>query len=242
MGDTALDGGAGGTTGDGGQKPDEGPLQPWLGQGSDDQKRNEYLGGFKSIPEANKAHLELYEKSKVTVKIPDSTSSEEELAAFRKANGVPDKPEGYELAIPDLPEGMQVDTETAKWFKEISHKLGLNKHQANTLYAEESKRRVNAYNLAKGNIDKGIEGVKAKWGVDYEANLVIANRAVSKFGGEGFPEFLKVSGLGNNPTMLEFCLKVGKAISEDTTPAGVGPGGSDVKERRYPNSPKMYEK
>lgn len=222
-------------------EPGEGPLQPWLGQGSDDQKRNEYLGTFKSIPEANKAHLELHEKSKGMLKIPDATTSEEGLKIFRKAYGVPDSAEGYKIDAPQLPEGMTMDTDMAKWFKEISHKLGLNQHQANTLFAEESKRRVNAFNSARGVVDKGVEGVKVKWGVDYDANLAVANRAVTKFGETGFPEFLAKTGLGNNPQMLEFCLTVGKAISEDKTPVGAGPGGTDIKERKYPNSPGMYK-
>lgn len=223
-------------------QPAEGPLQPWLGQGADDQKRNEYLGSFKSIPEANKAHIELHEKSKGMVKIPDVNSTEEERKAFYKANGVPDTPEGYELATPDIPEGMKMDDETAKWFREISHKLGLNKHQANTLFAEESKRRVQSHNVTLDAVKKGKEGIMQKWGVDYDANLEIANRAVTKFGSAEFPEFLTKSGLGNHPAMLEYCLAVGKAIAEDKTVVGVGPGGENIAERKYPNSPEMYEK
>ena len=245
MGDTALggDGGAGDKTalaGDGGTKSAEG-MPAYVGQFSDDLKKLEIWKEHSTISDVGRALVKSKADSKGMVKIPDATTGEEELKAFRKANGVPDKAEEYKIDAPTLPDGMTMDPDTVKWFKGIAHKLGLNQHQANTLFAEESQRRVDTHNTTKGSIDKGIEGVKQKWGVDYDANLTIANRAVTKFGETGFPEFLAKTGLGNNPQMLEFCLAIGKAITEDKISVGAGPGGSDVKERRYPNSPEMYK-
>lgn len=244
MGDTVLvgEGTAGATSdqGGGGTKSAEG-MPAYEAQLSDDLKGLEIWKDHSTISDVARALIKSKTDGKGLVKIPDSTTGEEELKAFRKANGVPDTVDGYKFDEAQLPEGMSMDTEMSKWFKEIAHKLGLNQHQANTLFAEESKRRIQTHNTAQEGVNKGIDTVKQKWGVDYDANLVVANRAVSKFGSIAFPEFLKKSGLGNNPEMLEFCLAVGKGMSEDKLTPGQGPGGEEIKERKYPQSPSMYK-
>ena len=221
------------------------PLQPWLGQGSDEQKTNEYLGGFASITEANKAHLELLEKSKGTLKVPDANSSTEEKSAFRKATGVPDAPDGYEFEKPYMPEGMSIDEDMAKWFKEISHRLGLSKEQARIMYSEYGNRRVQGHYATQQTADRAKiaadDAVKQLWGPDYEKNKELIARTITKYGSAELMEHYDKSGDGNNPHVMQAWLKVAQDTSEDGVAVGVGPGGSGEKPRRYENSPGMYK-
>jgi len=45
----------------------------------------------------------------------------------------------------------------------------------------------------------------------------ISAKALDRFGGEGFRDFLNGNGLGNHPQMLRFAYAAGKAISEDNS-------------------------
>ncbi len=45
----------------------------------------------------------------------------------------------------------------------------------------------------------------------------VAARALDRFGGDGFREFLDQHGLGNHPQVVRFAFQAGALISEDTT-------------------------
>ena len=93
MGDTALVG-AGEAKPAEGAKPVEGKpaegMPAYVGQFSDDLKTLEIWKEHSTISDVGRALVKSKADSKGLVKIPDSTTGEEELKAFRKANGVPD--------------------------------------------------------------------------------------------------------------------------------------------------------
>lgn len=57
-----------------------------------------------------------------------------DLAAYRKAVGIPDAPEGYKIEAPkELPEGVTWNPEHAAAFQKVAHELGLTPDQARKL-------------------------------------------------------------------------------------------------------------
>jgi hypothetical protein len=60
--------------------------------------------------------------------------------------------------------------------------------------------------------------------------LVHAERALEKFGSPELRKALVSSGLGNHPQLVDFCVKIGRAMKEDTV---VLPGAA-VGGRRTP--------
>lgn len=60
------------------------------------------------------------------MRVPGPDAKPEEVAAFRKALGVPDKPDGYGIKKPDqLPEGVVWDDAKVSKFTELAHKHGI---------------------------------------------------------------------------------------------------------------------
>lgn len=57
------------------------------------------------------------------VQVPKEGAPPETVEAYRRAIGVPEKPEGYTL--PQMPQGVEVDEERAGAFRAAAHKIGL---------------------------------------------------------------------------------------------------------------------
>lgn len=69
-------------------------------------------------------------------------------------------------------------------------------------------------------------------GKSYDDVLATSAKALDRFGGADFRDFLKSTGLGNHPAMVRFAYQAGSAISEDTD---FERGGG------IPNTPKSRE-
>lgn len=141
-----------------------------------DDKLLGYLGRYQS----EKAFVEAAKKdrdaarSKTAIKLPDNPT-DEELAAYRKENGIPDAPDGY---MQSLPEGLVVGDADKPYVDQFLAKM----HATNappaianaaleTYYGivEEQQAALNdAANAAK---NESIETLREEWGADYKRNL-----------------------------------------------------------------------
>src|SRR6187431_2428672 len=88
---------------------------------------------FASTADAVRA-IESFRKRESQVRVPGKNATEEEVAAYRKAVGIPDKPDAYEFA--DLPKGQELTDEIKasrqEWGKRF-HELGIPKDTAKVL-------------------------------------------------------------------------------------------------------------
>lgn len=93
-----------------------------------DYKDREYLKGIKDVPDLFK---KLDESQKLIGKrpagIPQDNAKPEEIAAFNKAFGVPEKPEAYELVVP---EKGAMPKEMLEGIKKVFHGAELSAKQA----------------------------------------------------------------------------------------------------------------
>jgi hypothetical protein len=90
--------------------------------------------GFKSNDDIVNSYRNLERQLGNAVTLPDETKPEE-IQKFRAKLGVPDKPDGYELKLPDgLPETMPYPDEDVKAFREWAHDAGLTPKQAQALH------------------------------------------------------------------------------------------------------------
>ena len=97
---------------------------------------------------------ELKKATEGMVKIPGEGSSVEEIAAYRKATGVPDTPDGYELK---LPEGVGYDV-IAKEVKSAAHEAGIPPSKLSSIWEKVTTALV-SQNAALEQ--KGIELLEA---------------------------------------------------------------------------------
>lgn len=140
--------------------------------------------------------------------------------------GRPETADGYELPVPEGDSG-----EFAKAAGAIMHSLGITKSQAQALAAwnnEQITAQQDAYNqqLAQRNTEN-VASIRKEWGNNFDANLAVANQALSAFMSPEGIQLLKESGLASNPHLVNAFFKAGQSLSEAKTikgePAHSGP-------------------
>ncbi len=126
-------------------------------------------------------------RSSGKVKVPGEGATEQEVAEFRKAVGVPEKPDGYQITV-KAPDGYEV-TEGDKQFlgsmTERLHKAGATPEMVNVAHELYYEASHNA--LLEGEESYAQSAVKADkelrqfYGSRYDDSIAFANAAVSQF-------------------------------------------------------------
>lgn len=134
-------------------------------------------------------------------------------------------PEAYEPFT--VPEGVELDAEVLGEFTGIAKELNLPQEAAQKVtdlgvklaqkWAAESQQATSDM-LADWKVQ--AETDKEFGGDALPANLAVAKKAIDQFGTPELRELLDVHRLGDNPEVIRFMFRVGKAISEDTFVAG----------------------
>lgn len=143
---------------------------------------------------------------------PSENATEEELAAFARALGVPESPESYELP---LPEGAQMDErgkEVLGAFQKTVHGLGLTPDQARGMH--EWALEMGA-NLDKANADARAEAeaaVKKEFG---DEGLAAARKVVELTTGKEGLQRAEEEGMFLSPAALGILTKVAKEMGEE---------------------------
>ena len=174
--------------------------------------------------------------------LPGEGAKPEEIAAFHKAMGVPDTPDGYTL---ELPAGIPADTikpEDVKSFRELAHKLHISLAAAKELMNFETTRAVavrTAYAEAQTKKTEAQAGALiAKYGVEgAKAKLADAYKVIELVGGKELAEELQAS-QGNNPRLIDGFIKLGVLFTEK----GISPSGTGASAEGEVDLSKVYTK
>lgn len=166
---------------------------------ADEFKANPALKDFKDINALTKSYLEtkaLVGKQKVG--IPAKDAKAEDVAAFYKELGVPEKAEGYEFKAPEkLPKGVTFNEEEAKGFAEFAKGLNLTKDQAHKLQAWDIDRKGKEFGgseAAAATKDADFDKVMTeRYGDETKQNAVIDKAAdmIGQYAGKEVVEQLK---------------------------------------------------
>lgn len=117
------------------------------------------------------------------------------------------------------PEGVDVDPEANRKFRELGVKIGLTREQAAALMDFEAKT-VSA--AVRREQEEGVARLRTQWADKYDANVARAERALmaldSRMGGRLAAAFGK-GGLASSPVLLEAFAHVGEGMAEDSAPA-----------------------
>ena len=123
------------------------------------------------------------------------------------------------------PEGVEIDPEMNKSFRELGVKIGLTQSQAQALVDFEVQQFAAA---EKAAAEAATEELRKMWGMNYEANSAKATKAMLSLDakmGNRLSAALGEGGLKNNPALVEAFSLIGSMISEDSL-AGSSFGGS----------------
>lgn len=136
---------------------------------------------FNSKADAVRA-IESFRKRESQVRVPGKNATEEEIAAYRKAVGIPEKPEGYEFG--DLQDGKDltddIKASRKEWGKRF-HDLGIPKDAAKALskmVSDDQQKYLAAQVEADKEFSKAQEdALRGEWKGDFDKNKTLANRA-----------------------------------------------------------------
>ncbi len=210
-----------------------------------DEKARRFAERFTSPADAAVSAFKARQQLSGSVRVPGRKAGREDIAAFRRALGVPDRPEGYAVALPeglpgsgDLDEASKARLDTyLKAMHEAGATLGVVQRGIDLYYgflAEglEARDRAAIEARAKANAE-----LTREWGTDAKRNDECARRAFDTFGGERFAVFVEnaeVGGvkLGDHPEMRRIFSAIGRAMGEDRLHApGGGEQGKSAQER-----------
>jgi hypothetical protein len=173
-----------------------------------------------------------YNRTKNGTPYPGEDSSEEDVAGYRQANGVPEKPEGYGINAENakLPEGVPFDEEMAGVISQAAHELHappavvaglMEKYNEimSTRVAEHAKTQAEAQAASRDTLAK-------EWGGDYEGNSSTVRHLTTVLAeAAGIPhDSQDIPMLANNPAFAKIMMQVNANVSEDsmTMPQGFG--------------------
>jgi hypothetical protein len=170
------------------------------------------LEKYPGFPDLVKAHMGLRQKlgkGADAVYVPGENASPEEVANYRKALGVPDSADAYQLKPEALPEGMTWSDELSKPYAEIAHKHNIPPSAMKELVAENIRQQgLHGETIGKMVEEKRAENLgklKEAWGNSFDKNLDLAKRGAAIAGidpnSEGFSDpnvVMAVSRLASN--------------------------------------------
>ncbi len=104
--------------------------------------------------------------------VPGENATPEELAAYRKAIGVPESDDGYTFDPSKLPKEWQVNAEFDSWYKKAAREAGITTKAAQALYYQLNQR---VFEEAKKHQASKVESVDLELG---EYTIVVEGRQI----------------------------------------------------------------
>jgi hypothetical protein len=166
------------------------------------------------------------QKTAGMVRVPSENAKPEEVAEFRKALGVPEKPDDYGDLRPDTIPPEMWDPESSKALSQIAHKHNLPPAAIKEivgLYAGQIDKQVKLGEAQQAQYMAGEVAILQKaWGNQFSENINIATRVAATIGLDPKDPALQ------NSTMVQALRRVGDLISGDKLVNGatIGLSGS----------------
>lgn len=160
---------------------------------------------------------------------PNEKSTPEEVAEYRKALGVPESPEGYNLKPEQLPEGVTWDDATAKRAAELAHKHHIPAAAMQEFMKFDMERAALMNQAAANMIDEQLQQGRAElervWGDKMPEKIELARRAAVTAGvdpsSQGFVD----------PQVVKAIVSLAEKLSDDKLVEGNQTGVSSTRAR-----------
>lgn len=208
-----------------------------------DKKFRDRLERFASPVEVTRSWMSLEQKlSEGAAKPsgPPKDATAEQLATWRKDNGVPEKPENYSL---ELPGGIKFDEDDKPLldkFLASAHAKGFNQQQVTDglMQFHDLKQTQDAQLSEFDNTQKtkSEDTLRAAFGGDYHRNVAIANNYVATMPEDLVKDFM-TGRLGNgvrigaDPRMIQWLVQQGLEYPSLAPVGGEGQGGKSIEGR-----------
>lgn len=148
-----------------------------------------------------------------------------------------DKP--LEYADFTMPEGMILDQEISKEFKEHAKELNLSQEQAQKIVNLQAKHVSEMQSRIQNDFKVQVEAWKTETltelGPSFKEDQKHIANVVKQFGSAEFTTLLNQTGLGNNKEVVKFLINVGKGFSSDRFIDGKQSGSQSAASILYPS-------
>jgi hypothetical protein len=160
---------------------------------------------------------------------PTEKSTPEEVAEYRKALGVPESPEAYNLKPEQLPEGVTWDDNVAKRAAELAHKHHISAAAMQEFMKFDMERAAlmnqAAANMIEEQLQQGRSELERVWGDKMPEKIELARRAAVTAGvdptSQGFVD----------PQVVKAIVNLAEKLSDDKLVAGDQTGPSSTRAR-----------
>ena len=172
------------------------------------------------------------------IAVPTEHSTDEEWTQVFTKLGRPETPEGYDLQMNNVPEGLEANPQLVDWFAGTAHDIGLTPRQAQQL--------ADRYNVMAGEVEQspdemaiaaeaqeqeGIRSLQREYGKAFDSKIDTAKAVLSQYGGDELLGLRLEAGtqLASNPTLVRTLVNIGDfmqgKLGEDTL-RGAKTGGN----------------
>jgi hypothetical protein len=219
----------------------KGSLPGWVSALEADLRTNPILKDHAKPSSFVKAAIGWKEKADKAITVPEEGATPEQVAAYRKAVGIPDKPDDYELDARAVP----ASADFLKAQKELYHKIGIDGVKAKALWEATAKQLKDGVEILraanKQERDAAEASLKHEYGDRYVLKVQQAQQALNRFATPEFVNYLDRTGLGNNAELIKAFSRIAESIGGDSLLKGTDSRELDIPEarRRFPNSPEM---
>lgn len=172
--------------------------------------------------------------STTEAKPPETGAKEGDPAAEKKAEEAkPVDPASYKI---EVPEGMALDENLSKGFREFAAKQNLSQEQVSELsklYVQAQQSQLATFETMVGDWSKAVTEDKDMGGANWEASKLDGNRAVQFLFGEDkkfVKEILSDWKIGTHPGFVKAMVRLGKLMKEGSFDGKAGGTGAS-KER-----------
>lgn len=228
----------------GGEAPSDEPQAPaddWREKlAGKDEKLLARLRRFSSLENWAKTYRELENKLSTTrpVVLPEN-ATEEQVAEYRQALGVPEAPDGYGIQLPeDAPER---DKAVLNAVLDAAHKAhtppGLLKPIVDTYLKERAQAAQEFVDQGKREAAETRKVLRGEWGRDFDLNARIIDRALDHYTGDRGAELANIMLANGQPLATnELFARFVASLGRDVMPAevlefGGGSGGKTIQEQ-----------
>ena len=177
------------------------------------------LGHYRNVTELAKAlHNANQTIGKKGVIIPGQNASAEEIAAYDRALGVPEKSEDYAKLKPEkIPEGVNWPADIEKVYFDWARQNHVPAETMRGLMGLHAKQlelqQASYYKTIEEHVERGRASLRQVWRDDYNDNIAIAQRAAAKYGVDPRHD-------GFTPEITRMIVAMAKDMREDKLVSG----------------------
>jgi len=166
----------------------------------------------------------------------EGQKTSEWMRANAKAFGIPEAPDGYDIAKPDMPEGMSWDTDLEGTFRTLAHEQGMTPDQVNASVGLFAGHMGKMFNVANQELQDATQQMRQElerdWGDQYAAKIAQAQGAAQAIATEAGLDLEQIQSIGQmlkpkigDAGIMRLFATIGAKMGDDAFVGGAGAVG-----------------